>query len=114
MTEVVAEDRLAALRDLCAGVAFLTDAGMEYVYLPALKIQTDGRVIVMDALLRASEHSGYPTRLFLAQALPGKGLGGGWSVHTIGGRTWHTWSWKGVPPTLPLPQILLGHLWALR
>jgi hypothetical protein len=114
VTEALVEDRLSALRTVCPMAEPVTDAGREYVYLPGLKITTDGRVVVMDALLRAGEHSGYPTRLFVAQALPGKGQGGGWTSHTICGRTWHTWSWKGVPDSLPLLQILLGHLWALR
>ena len=114
MTEALAEDRLAGLRLICPQAEVITDAGKDYIYLPDLRVTTDNRVVVMDALLRAGEHSGYPTRLFLAQALPGKGRGGGWSVHTICGRTWHTWSWRGVPETLPLLQILLGHLWAIR
>ena len=114
MSEVLAEDRLAGLRIVCPKAEVLIDAGKEYIYLPGLRITTDARVVVMDALLRAGEHSGYPTRLFLAEPLPGKGQGGGWSAHAIAGRTWHTWSWKGIAETLPLQQILLGHLWALR
>ena len=108
------EDKLAGLRVICPKASFLSEAGKEYVFLPSLKITTEGKVIEMDALLRPGEHSGYKTRLFLAQPLPGKGLGGGWSVHSICGRTWHTWSWNNVPETLPLPQMLLEHLWALR
>jgi hypothetical protein len=114
VTVAEVDHRLEGLRTVCSKPEFLTDAGREYIYLPQLKVTTDGRIVTMDALLRAGEHSGYPTRLFLAQALPGKGQGGGWSAHTICGRTWHTWSWKGVPENLPLLHILLGHLWALR
>ncbi len=92
----------------------MTEGGKEYILLPNLKFTSDGAEVVLDALLRPGEHSGYPTRLFLARAFPSKGQGAGWSVHTILGRTWHSWSWNGVPSDLPLPQILLGHLWVLR
>ena len=108
------DDRLAGLRELCPGVTFLSDGGKDFIFLPSLKITTNGNVVVMDALLRPDEHSGYLTRLFLSQPLPSKGRGGGWTTHTIAGRTWHTWSWQNVPATLPLSQMLLEHLWALR
>jgi hypothetical protein len=107
-------DQLVSLRAICPEAALLAEAGKEYVLLPQLKITTDNRVVQMDALLRPGEHSGYRTRLFLAQPLPGKGRGGGWTAHSIFGRTWHSWSWNNVPETLPLPQLLLEHLWALR
>jgi hypothetical protein len=108
------EDRLVSLRSIYPGATLVVDGGREYILLPDLKITTDGKVVVMDALLRPGEQSGYPTRLFLAQALPTKGRGGGWSAHVICARTWHTWSWRDVPADLPVLQILLGHLWALR
>lgn len=112
--EVAVEDRLDELRAVCPQLTQLFEAGREYIFLPNLAVATESKVVVMDALLRAGEHSGYATRLFLAQPLPGKGRGGGWSAHNICGRTWHTWSWRDVPAELPLLQILLGHLWALR
>jgi hypothetical protein len=110
----LAGDKLVSLREICPEASLISDGGKEYVFLPGLKITTDGKVVVVDALLRPGEHSGYNTRLFLAEPLPSKGRGGGWSVHAILGRTWHTWSWRNVPETLPLPQMLLEHLWALR
>ena len=110
----LSDDKLASLREICPEASFLSDGGKDYIVLPNLKISTDGKLIVMDALLRPGEHSGYSTRLFLAEPLPSRGRGGGWTVHSICGRTWHTWSWRDVPETLPLCQILLEHLWALR
>ena len=107
-------DKLADLRAICSEVCSLLDGGKEYFSLPQLKIPSDGSFIQMDALLRPGEHSGYPTRLFLEKPLLNKGKGGAWTVHQICGRTWHTWSWRNVPETLPLPQMLLEHLWALR
>ena len=112
MSEI--EDELDELRAICPEVSSISDGGKDYLLWPQLKVTTDGKVLRMDALLRPGEHSGYRTRLFLAEPLPGKGRGGGWSVHSICGRVWHTWSWKDVPETLPLPQMLLEHLWALR
>lgn len=108
------DDKLAGLRAVCPDASYISDSGKEFIHLRNLKISTDGKVTEMDALLRPGEHSSYQTRLFLAQPLPGKGRGGGWTAHTICGRTWHTWSWNNVPATLPLPQMLLEHLWALR
>ena len=109
-----AGDKLESLRAICPEAVLLHDGGKEYIFLPNLKIPSDGAVLIIDALLRPGEHSGYNTRLFLGQPLPSKGRGGGWTAHSIGGRTWHTWSWRNVPETLPLPQMLLEHLWALR
>ena len=111
---ITADERLADLRALCPEVCWLTDGGKHYVSLPKLKVLTDGRNVEMDALLRPGEHSGYPTRLFLDRPLPGKGRGGSWTAHQICGRIWHTWSWRNVPESLPLSQMLLEHLWALR
>jgi hypothetical protein len=108
------DDKLAGLREVSPEAVLLSDGGKDYIFLPGLKITTDGKVRTMDALLRSGEHSGYSTRLFLAEPLPSKGQGGVWSVHSICGRTWHTWSWRDVPENLPLSQMLLEHLWALR
>jgi hypothetical protein len=108
------EDRLTGLRAVCPEAYGLCEGGKDYIVLPRLKITTDGEIVEMDALLRPGEHSGYRTRLFLAHPLPGKGHGGAWTSHSICGRTWHTWSWNNVPETLAYPQMLLGHLWALR
>jgi hypothetical protein len=91
---------------------FFCEAEKQYVHLPVLKVLINGVTTDMEGLLCPGEHSGYPTRLFLSQRVPGKGQN--WTDHTILGKTWSTWSWKDVPASLPLTEILLGHLRALR
>ena len=76
------------------------------------KVQVAGTERMLDCLLCPVQHGGYTTRLFLSERLTQRGQN--WSVHNILGREWHTWSWNDVPPTLPLMQILLAHLGALR
>jgi hypothetical protein len=82
------------------------------VHLPNLKVATDGKEIELSALLCLSEHQGYSTRLYPPKPFPNKAQN--WTVQTIAGRTWHSWSWQGVPRTHSLVQILAQHLKALR
>lgn len=98
------------LRAISPGAQEMTEAGIRYVFLPALKLPCAPGVA--DALLSLQQHSGYATRLFLSQ--PAVGKGNNWTTHHILGRTWHTWSWKDVPATIRPVEILLGHLGALR
>lgn len=108
----VTEDQLAGLRDIYPEVRRLSEGGKEYAYIPQLKVTIDGLVKTMEGLLCPEELGGYLTRLFLSEPIPNKATN--WSAHTICGRTWHTWSYNNIPATLPLPQILLEHLRALR
>lgn len=100
------------LQPLCEAVQVLKEGPYEYVYLMKLKVRVAGINHVVDAILCPAAHSGYTTRLFLSQAFPARGAN--WSVHQILGRAWHTWSWQGVPAELPVAQMLLCHLDALK
>lgn len=108
----------AALAAVCTGAKVLNEAGYKYVYLPKLKFKVGGEVKCLDALLCASAHSGYPTRLFLEAQIIERpqinGMPANWTNHVILGRNWWTWSWTGVPADLPAVQILLAHLKALQ
>ena len=97
------------LKQICAAVHEMPEGGINYIYLPSLKVSESE---VVDALLCPQQHSGYTTRLFLSRPIPGKGAN--WSVHTILSRTWHTWSWNNVPANQRLAEILAQHLVALR
>ena len=66
----------------------------------------------MQALLCLGQHGGYTTRLFLQQAIPGRGAN--WSSHVVLGRPWWTWSWNQVPASLRPAEILAEHLRGLR
>ncbi len=100
-------DVLEELRQVCPGASFKSEAGQNFVYLPHLKILIGKETIVRDALLTLQAHSGYVSRLFLSEAIPGRA--NNWTVHTVLGRTWHTPSWKNVAPGRPV-EMLLQHL----
>lgn len=94
------------------------DGTREFVALPALHIAVGERVYILDALLSPKDGSGYPTRLYLSQQVAERqtigAMAANWTCETIGGRPWHTWSWKDVPQSLPLLEMLLAHIRALR
>ncbi len=90
----------------------MTEAGTRFILLPELKVVAAGTERILDALLCPGPHNGYTSRLFLSAPIPERGAN--WSQWQIFGRTWHTWSWQNVPAELPLIQIVLEHLRALR
>ena len=104
--------QLEALATVCPGARPLGEAGINYVFIPGLRVATGTTERTMDALLCPMQHGGYSTRLFLAEAVPERQRN--WTTHQICNRAWHTWSWQNVPTTLTLLQILLAHLEALR
>lgn len=108
----VEEAQLEGLRHLSATATAMSEAGVEYVYLPGLKVTVAGVVRELDGLLCPMQHGGYTTRLFLSAPVSERGQN--WTTFTILGRTWHTCSWNNVPASLPLLQILRAHLEALR
>lgn len=106
------DNDLVGLRKTTAEARLFHEGAKKYVHIPVLKVPVNGVTTDLEALLCPGEHSGYATRLFLSQQVPGKGQN--WTQHTILGKTWWTWSWRDVPSSLPLTEILLGHLRALR
>lgn len=105
-------EQLEALKDLCEAAHVMREGAQEIVYLAKLKIRVGDARFVVDAILWPGPHAGYTTRLFLSQPFPAKARN--WTVHQVLGRPWHSWSWQGVPASLPLPQMLLCHLDALK
>ena len=108
----IAAEQLEALNGLCEAAQVLREGAQEVVYLAKLKVRVGGAHYVVDAILWPAQHAGYTTRLFLSQPFPAKAAN--WTVHQILGRSWHSWSWQGVPASLPLLQMLLCHLDALK
>ena len=101
---------LEELRLACTGEPVeMAEGGQVYVHLPGLKVPNS---TPQDALLCLSPHSGYSTRLFLAQPVHGKGAN--WNQFHILGRTWHSWSWNHVRQELRPMEILAEHLRGLR
>ncbi|WP_323744998.1 hypothetical protein [Noviherbaspirillum malthae] len=108
----IGHDSLAELAALVSAPRVMPDSGIDYIFLPGLKIAVGDEERVLDALLCPVQHVGYTTRLFLAEPIPQRGQN--WTVHNILGRTWHTWSWNNVPSSLSPMKILSAHLGALR
>ncbi len=92
--------------------AELWDEGGPLVFLPGQKVRHGKSDIVLDALLAPRAHSSYTTRLFLDRPFPNRGQN--WTVHTVGGRIWHTMSYNLVPETLSWTEILANHLGQLK
>jgi hypothetical protein len=95
-----------------------TDGARDFVSLPSLHVAVGERVYVLDALLSPKNGPGYPTRLYLSQQIAERQTIGtmpaNWTCEVIGGHTWYTWSWKDVPQSLPLLEMLRAHMSALR
>ena len=104
-------EHLSELQFVCEGAREICEGVQVYIHLAALKLPDGCNLKEVEALLCVSPHSGYPTRLFLAQPA---GRGANPSTHCILGRTWHTWSWNNVPNTLRPVEILVEHLRGLR
>ena len=98
-------DDLGDIRAVCPGASLKSESGQRFVDLPALKITVGHAIIVRDALLTLQAHSGYDSRLFVSQPIPGRGIN--WTTHVVLGRTWHTPSWRGVPPSHAAEMLLL-------
>ena len=115
---MIGEDQLELLVSIYPRAKSVTENNTQFVYLPELKIAVGENIKTLDALLCPSIHSGYSTRLFFSEPIIERSNNvsqpANWTAHTILGKTWHTWSWNGVSENLPLVQMLLAHLGALR
>jgi hypothetical protein len=109
---MVSEDALEELRLLCPEAKVMSEAGLDYVLLPGLKLSTGTETLVVDGLLCPQPRDGYMTRLFLSQQIHGKG--NNWKPHQILDKTWYTPSWNNVSSDLRLAQMLVEHLRAYR
>ena len=104
--------QVGALRTLSPGAAVKSEARSDFLFLPALKVQVASETRVLDALLCAATRSGYASRLYVSEQIPGRSATN-WTAETILGRTWWTWSWR-IPADLTLIQMLGEHLRAFR
>ena len=104
-------EELAEVRQTCPDATQKSEGGQDFIDLPGLRIPVGSDIVIRDALLSLQGHSGYTSRLFLSQPIPGRGRN--WTPHTVLGRTWHTPSWNNVLPGRPV-EMLLQHLRAYR
>jgi len=110
---MISPQELEELQAVCPSARTLTDGPLNLVHLSKLQLETNGQLIEMpEALLCLSGHQGYLTRLYLSQQVPKNSLN--WQIETVLGRSWHTWSWQGIPQAHRPAQILAQHVGALR
>jgi hypothetical protein len=102
----------AEIKAVYPGAAEMNEGGITFIFLPNLILPPRCVPRSVDGLLSLSQHGGYTTRLFLSQ--PVHGAGNNWTVHSIFGKTWHTWSWNNVPSGLRPVEILAEHLRGLH
>lgn len=106
------QKQLSEVATLVPGARVMPDGGIDYIFLPGLRVSVGDEERVLDALLCPVQHGGYTTRLFLEEPIPQRGQN--WTTHNILSRLWHTWSWNNVPANLSPMQILSAHVGALR
>jgi hypothetical protein len=105
---------LVRIAMFCEGdVSYRIDGSHRLVLMQGLRFLAAGVAQKMDALLGLDRNNAtYPTKLYLE-----KQLGGGlnWNEEAqLLARKWYSYSWKDVPNTLPLFDILAAHLAALN
>jgi hypothetical protein len=105
-------EALIEMQTICPGAAAMSEAGLEYIFLPGLKLPPGRTPAACDALLCLSGREGYTTRLFLSVQLSDRGSN--WNTFRILDRVWYSWSWNHVPASGRPMQILAEHLSALR
>ena len=109
---MIAADALDELRGISPQAETMHEAGLDYIFLPGLKLPPGRQPEVVDALLCLGARDGYPSRLFLSAPLSDRGQN--WCAVQILGRTWHSWSWNHVQAGQRPAQMLAQHVRALR
>ncbi len=105
---------LAPLRLLSPELDRWSEGGKTLVFLPSLQFEAKGKAVTRNALLWPYDRDGYTSRLFLSERAPSHQALNWQQTFSLGGREWHSWSWKDVPNTIPLSAILAGHLRAFK
>jgi hypothetical protein len=111
---MVAEEHIAELRSLCPDARQVSEGGLDYVLLPALKLPEGCNPGAVDCLLSLGARDGYSNRLFFAQVVTSR-QARNWNGQNIRilERNWFAYSWRVPPGPRPI-EILIGHLQALR
>jgi hypothetical protein len=111
---MVAEEHVDELRSLCPGAKQVTEGGLDYVLLPALKLPEGCNPGVVDCLLSLAARDGYSNRLFFAQVV-GSRQARNWNGQNIRilERNWFAYSWRAPDGLRPI-ETLIAHLQALR
>jgi len=113
-TDVVEiEPELRPIAVVCDGeVSRRIDGWRKLIYMQSLRFYVAGVEHKMDALLCLNhDNATYPTKLYLVDKV-GAHLNWNETAYILG-RSWHTFSWSGVPAELSPFEILAAHLAAL-
>ena len=111
---MVSEDSMRELQALCPEAKQATEAGIDYVLLPACQMPDECDPTAVDCLLCLGPRDGYENRLYFSQAIKSRAERNwnGQNVRILE-RNWFAYSWK-VPGGLRPIEILIGHVQALR
>jgi hypothetical protein len=111
---MVAEEHLKELRSLCPEARVTSEAGVDYVLLPMLKLPDGCNPPAVDCLLCLGPRDGYANRLLFSQIVSARSARNwnGQNMRVVE-RNWFAYSWR-VPEGLRPIETLIGHLQALR
>ena len=107
-------DQLRELIELCPDVKSAVEAGVQFYFLPMLRMPAGVVPAQVDALLCPTERDGYASRLFLSTQVSGckKPLNWNGQIRILE-RNWFAVSWR-TAAGLRLAQMVLVHLDAFR
>lgn len=104
-------DPMAGLRALCPAADLWHEGEQPLVFMPGISVESGGTKHQVDLLLCPRARDSYETRLFFSRQLP---VNRNWSSFNIMTRTWHAFSWSGIPANDDWLEILATHLEAVK
>jgi hypothetical protein len=88
------------------------EGGKPVVLLPRFTFRAGGKNHTVDLLLHPLAQQGeYHSRLYFKEKI--EGTSANWQQQNALGSPWWVYSWKGVPSSMPWPNMLCEHLRAI-
>jgi hypothetical protein len=111
---VIKDPDIEELRALCPEARAYSEAGIDYVLLPSLRLPLGSTPPAMDCLLCMGARDGYENRLFFATIVSAP-TARNWNTQNVRilERNWFAYSWR-VPNGMRPIEVLINHLGALR
>lgn len=95
------------LRGFCPAADLWHEGQQPLVFIPEISVESAGARHPVDLLLCPRARNSYETRLFFSKKLP---VNRNWSSFSIMTRTWHAFSWRGIPACDDWLEVLAMHL----